>query len=116
MKKQEGQVEAAVQTLCIAATKTRTAKTKVSDIILIIRDVEGSPLCYEQLDFLQWVWFNIQQLVFQIRLSSLYLVKTRRIFLLLTFLRLLCLSYILQTTKFTCKICPSKSIKWLPFC
>ena len=40
MKKQEGQVEAAVQALCIAATKTRTAKTKVSDIIFIIRDMK----------------------------------------------------------------------------
>ena len=40
MKKQEGQVKVAVQALCIAATKTRTAKTKVSDIIFIIRDME----------------------------------------------------------------------------
>lgn len=40
MKKQEGQVKAAVQALCIAATKTRTAKTKVSDIIFIVRDME----------------------------------------------------------------------------
>ena len=40
MKKQEGQVEAAVQALCISATKTRSARTKVSDIIFIIRDMK----------------------------------------------------------------------------